>query len=177
MQKSDRYKPLDNKGRCTLYGVYLEAKEDMAKKMVALPKGVTNAKEVSYVVFREIIYLYFKLVFKHIIAGGVYPMWDRFGDFSIVKTKCIRYLPKRFAFYKDKNGNLVTKNVSCTNGLDYWYFMFWDAPKCFRHYKVLMNIKYKLEYMEMVDNGFDYLDYSLNKNGRNASSTYIQIMK
>lgn len=177
MSKLVRQKPLDNKGRYTMYGVYLEVNEEMAIKTAALPKGITKTKKITYQVFSKIMYLYFKLVFEHIISGFSFPLWNKFGTFSIVKTKCTRYLPKRFSFYKDKNGNLVTQNVPCTNGFEYWYFMFWDAPKKFRHYKALMNIKYKVKYMEMVRDGFDYLDYTLTKNGRNASHNYKQILK
>lgn len=174
-QKSDDFKILDKKGRYTMYGVFLEVKDDMAKKVSSLPKGITNSKKIRYKTFRKIMYLYFKLVFEHIISGYSYSLYNRFGNLSIVKTKCTRYIPKRFSFYKDKNGNLVTKNVSCTNGLDYWYFMFWDSPKIHRHYKALMNIKYKLKFMKKIEEeGFDYLDYTLKENGRAASYTYIQ---
>jgi hypothetical protein len=59
----------------------------------------------------------------------------------------------------------------------YWYFVFWDAPKKLRQYRFNINIKYKRAYMKLVEDGEDYLDYSLDEYGRNASNSYIQHIK
>ncbi len=55
----------------------------------------------------------------------------------------------------------------------YWHFIFWDVGKKWRQYRFDADIKFKRAFMKQVDNGFEYLDYSLYKDGQGASDTYI----
>ena len=168
---------LDNYGRYTLYGVFEECKSEIDKGLKAFPKGVTKSKQISYRVFAKVVSLYFKILFQMLIEGASVPLLNKFGILNVVKTKCTRYNPSRISFFKDEQGKVVRKIKKLNTNFGYWYFVFWDAPKKLRHYQFNINIKYKHKYMEMVESGFDYLDYTLDKYGRNASHTYIQHIK
>jgi hypothetical protein len=168
---------LDNHGRYNLYGVYLECKNEMDSGINAFPKGVTKSKEVTYRTFAMVIKMYFKISFEMLLKGMSVPLLNKFGILNIVKTKCIRYNPFRFAVYKDESGKVISKKVKIKLRSGYWYFVFWDSPKKWRQYRFNINIKYKRAYMELVNDGFDYLDYTLDGYGRNASIDYIQHIK
>ena len=168
---------LDNYGRYTLYGVFLEAKENIDKKLQALPKGVTKSKRINYRTFSKIVSLYFSILFKSLIEGKNVALMNRFGVLNVVKTKCIRRNPWSWSFKRTSTGKVIREKIKHKTKLGYWYFVFWDAPKRLRQYRFDINIKYKREYMKMVEGGFDYLDYSLDKYGANASHTYIHHIK
>ncbi len=168
---------LDNHGRHTLYGVYLECKDEIDFGISCFPKGVTKSKTVSYRTFAMVVGMYFKIAFKMLIEGMSIPLLNKFGILNVVKTKCIRYNPFRISFYKDESGKVVRKKVKVKLRSGYWYFVFWDCPKKWRQYRFNIDIKYKRAYMELVEDGFDYLDYTLDSYGRNASIDYIQHIK
>ena len=167
----------DNHGRYTLFGVYEECNDDMVVALTKLPSGVTKMKFIKYRIFSEVIRLYFTIMFKMLIKGIKVPLLNKFGILSVVKTQCIRYNPFRVAIYKDELGEVVSKKVKLKLKSGYWYFVFWDSPKIFRQYRFNINIKYKVAYMKLVNDGYDYLDYTLDGYGRNASTDYIQHIK
>lgn len=168
---------LDNHGRYTLYGVFLECKDDIDYGLKVFPVGVRKSKSINYRTFSLVIRLYLKKMFALLIEGASVPLLNKFGILNVVKTKCIRYNPIKVFFYRDKNGELIRKRERIKKDSSYWYFVFWDSPKSLRHYRFDINIKYKVKYMEKVKEGFDYLDYTLDKYGRNASVNYIQHIK
>lgn len=165
---------LDKHGRYTLYGVFEECKDDIDKNLQSYPIGVTKMKRITYRNFSKVVRLYFTLSFKLLIEGKSVPLLNKFGILNVVKTRCIRYNPSKISFYKDDQGKVVRKRIKLKTKSGFWYFVFWDAPKKLRHYKFNIDIKFKHQYMDKVNEGFDYLDYSLNRYGRNASSTYIE---
>lgn len=168
---------LDNHGRYNLYGVYLECTDDIDREMLSYGSDVRKSKKISYRVFAKVIRLYFVYAFEMLIDGLSVPLLNKFGILNVVKTKCIRYNPKRLSFYKDKDGNVIRKEVNCKPNFGYWYFVFWDSPKNLRQYKFNIYKKYKFMFMEKVNNGFDYLDYTLDGYGKNASINYIHHIK
>ena len=170
-------KRLDSNGRHTMFGVFNECKDDIDIGLQAFEKGVTKSSKIRYRVFAQVIHLYFKIVFKMVIEGKNVPLLNKFGKLSVVKTKCIRYNPFKFVFTKDELGKVIREKVKIKMDSSYWFFVFWDCPKRLRHYRFNIGIKYKVEYMKKVEGGFDYLDYSLNKYGRTASTDYIQHIK
>ena len=167
----------DNHGRYTLYGVYSECEDDISLGLSKLPNGVTKMKFITYRMFSEIIRLYFTIAFEMLIKGVNVPLLNKFGVLNVVKTQCIRYNPFKVVYYRDETGKVKSKKVKLKLNNGYWYFVFWDSPKIFRQYRFNINIKYKVAYMKLVEKGFDYLDYTLDGYGRNASTDYIQHIK
>lgn len=170
-------KNLDNYGRYNLFGVYQECKDDITLGIAALPRGTTRIKTINYRVFSKVVRMYFTIAFKMLINGSSLPLLNKFGILRVVKTKCIRYNPFRIAFYKDKTGKVIRKKVKLETKSGYWFFVFWDSPKSFRQYRFNIDIKYKRAYMKLVKEGYDFLDYTLDGYGRNASTDYIQHIK
>jgi hypothetical protein len=168
---------LDNHGRYTLYGVYEECKDDMTFALSEFPRGVIKSKEISYRVFAKVVRMYFTIAFEMLIKGTAVPLLNKFGILNVVKTQCIRYNPFRISFFKDETGKVIRKKVKLDTKSGYWFFVFWDAPKKLRQYKFNINIKYKRAYMKLVEDGYDYLDYTLDGYGRSASTDYIQHIK
>ncbi len=172
---------LDNYGRYTLFGVYEECKEEMSKEIISLKKRKGSdfycKNIISYRLFAEVVTMYFVLYFQKMIDGSIVELYNRFGTIQVVKTKCIRYLPKRVSFFRNSDGELERKLVNCKMNFGYWHFVFWSAPKKFRQYRFLIDMKYKHKFMDKVNNGFEYLDYTLDKYGRNASVDYIHHVK
>lgn len=168
---------LDRKGRYTLYGVYEECKDDMNSRLLEIRKGETKSKEISYRVFSKVIRRYFQILFGMLIDGYTVPLLNKFGTLEVVKTKCIRYTPKKYFFKRKEDGSVKVENISLKTRLGYWYFVFWNSPKNLRQYRFNINLKYKIEYMKKVSEGFDYIDLSLDKYGLNASNTYIHQIK
>lgn len=167
---------LDKNGCYTLFGVYEECKGDIDKELQELPKGVTKSKRINYRTFSKIIRSYFKHSFALLIDGRTFQMFNKFGSLDVVKTECIRYNPKTVHFYRE-NGELKRKEVRLDTNAGYWWFVFWNSPKYLRQYRFKINRKYKRMYMEKVEQGFDYVDLSLSKYGRNASLSYIHHIK
>jgi hypothetical protein len=168
---------LDNYGHYTLYGVFLECKDEIDKLLQSLPKGITKSKRINYRTFSKVISCYFKIYFQELIKGKTVVLFNKFGKLNVVKTNCIRYNPKKTVFYKDENNKTKSKLVNLDLKLGYWYFVFWDAPKKYRQYKFKIDLKYKHMYMKKVKDGYDYLDISLDKYGRYASPNYIHHIK
>lgn len=169
---------LDNYNRNTLYGVFLECKDEIDEGLRNMPKGVTKSKSINYRTFALVIGMYFKICFDLLIKGYSVNLLNKFGTLDVVKTKCIRYNPKTFSFFKDEEGNLIRKKISLNlNYGGYWYFVFWNSPKIYRQFKFKVDKKYKKRYMKMVNDGFDYLDISLKGYGKTASPNYIHHIK
>ena len=168
----------DNHNRATLFGVYSECQDELDKGISSIEniKG-TKVKAISYRLFSKVIRMYFTIAFKILITGVPVPLLNKFGILTVVKTQCIRYNPFRIAFYTDESGNKIRKKVKIKTRSGYWYFVFWDAPKKLRQYRFNIDIKYKVAYMKLVEDGYDYLDYTLDGYGRNASIDYIQHIK
>jgi len=167
----------DNHGRYNLYGVYLECKDEIDLGIKSFPKGVTKSKEITYRVFARVVVMYFKIAFNMLAKGASVPLLNKFGVLNVVKTKCIRYNPFRISIYEDETGKVVSKRVNIKLKSGYWYFVFWDCSKKWRQYRFNINIKYKRAYMKLVEEGYDYLDYTLDGYGRNASVNYIHHIK
>ncbi len=168
---------LDNYGSYTLYGIFLESKDEIDKILKSMPKGITKSKSINYRTFSKVVRLYLSIIFKDLIEGKTVVLLNKFGKLNVVKTQCIRYNPNKIYFYKDEKGNLVRKKLKLKLNLGYWYFVFWDSPKIYRQFKFNIDLKYKHMYMNKVKKGFDYLDYSLDKYGVYASSNYIHHIK
>lgn len=168
---------LDNHNRVTLYGIFLECENDINDEVKNYKREVTRRDSVNYRTFAKVINLYFKIAFKLLIEGKSVPLLNKFGILNVVKTKCIRYSPQRLSFYKNELGERIRKTIECKTNFGYWHFVFWDAPKILRHYKFNIDIQFKGKFMKKVDEGFEYLDYSLDGYGRCASTTYIQHIK
>ena len=124
-----------------------------------------------------VITMYFNIAFEMLIKGMSVPLLNKFGVLNVVKTQCIRYNPFRIAFFFNDSGERVRKKVNIKLKSGYYYFVFWDSFKKWRQYRFVINIKYKRAYMKLVEDGFDYLDYTLDGYGRNASIDYIQHIK
>jgi len=168
---------LDNHNRVTLYGIFLECKNDIDAEVTNYKWEVTRRENINYRTFAKVINMYFKIAFKLLIEGKSVPLLNKFGILNIVKTKCVRFSPKRWAFYKNEFGKVIAREVDCKTNFGYWHFVFWDAPKILRHYEFHIDIQFKRKFMEKVEEGFEYLDYSLDKYGRCASTSYIQHIK
>ena len=167
----------DKHGRYNLYGIYLECKDEIDLGIRSFEKGVTKSNSITYRVFAKVITCYLRISFGMLAEGMSVPLLNKFGVLNVVKTKCIRYNPFRVSVYKDDLGEVVSKKVNVKLKSGHWYFVFWDCPKKWRQYRFNINIKYKRAYMKLVDDGFDYLDYTLDGYGRNASIGYIQHIK
>jgi len=168
---------LDNHNRVTLFGVYSECQDELKIGLDSISNKKPNVKEISYRLFSQVVRMYFTIAFKILITGVPFALLNKFGILNVVKTQCIRYNPFRIAFYTDESGNRIRKKVKLKLKDGYWFFVFWDAPKCFRQYRFNIDIKYKRAYMKLVEDGYDYLDYTLDGYGRNASIDYIQHIK
>jgi len=172
-------KSLDLKGRYTLLGVYNECSEllDSRLNKVNYGKG-KNIKHVNYKVFKTIVMAYMRILLSSTVNGKINSLYNRFGDIYAVKAKAIRYNPMRWVFTKE-NGKVVRKqekvDLNKTNG--YVYFIFWNNPKIYRHYKLKLSRTWIKELLNNVFRGMDVLDVSLNKYGNNASPTYIHKIK
>lgn len=167
----------DNHNRYTLFGVYEECKDEMSLALTKLPIGVTKMKVIKYRIFSEVIRLYFTIAFRMLIEGVKIPLLNKFGVLRVVKTQCIRYNPFKVVCFRDETGKVQSKKIRLKLKNGYYYFVFWDSPKIFRQYRFNINIKYKVAYMKLVNDGYDYLDYTLDGYGRNASTDYIQHIK
>tara|TARA_R110002020_G_scaffold395856_1_gene605889 strand:- start:577 stop:1113 length:537 start_codon:yes stop_codon:yes gene_type:complete len=172
-------KSKDNDGALTLYGIYLRSKEDVNIDISKLNKGRTNVKNIGYRLYGDIIRSYFSIVFRQIIKGYTYPLLNKFGWLKVVKTLCTRYNPSTYSF-KKVDGKIIRKkielNVNKTDG--FFYFVFWDCPKKYRHYRLKVSPKWKrLLFKGVIEDEMDYPDYSLLRYGRNASNSYIQKIK
>lgn len=170
-------KCLDNKGRYTLYGVFEECRDGIDKDLQKLPKGTSKMKRITWRIFSQVMRTYFTIAFKDLVNGYSVPLLNKFGILNVVKTKCIRYNPTKISFYKDENGELVREKVKLKTSFGYWYFVFWNSPKILRQYRFKIDMKFKIQYMEKVNDGFDYLDYSLDNYGGYASDSYIRKIK
>lgn len=169
---------LDRNGMYTLYGVYEGAKDSMDKDLRALPIGVSKVKKMTWRMFSKIMRMYFVIMFRELIKGYSFTWLNKFGVLRVVKTMITRYNPITYRVYQDENGKPYSEKVKFdTNKYGgYWHFIFWDVGKKWRQYRFVTDAKfkgYKKGYMAMVDQGFEYLDYSLFKDGRYASDTYI----
>jgi hypothetical protein len=172
-------KSLDLKGRYTLFGVYNECSELLDSRLNKVNYGKGKfIKHVNYKVFKTIVMAYMREVLSSTVNGGLNTLHNRFGDIYAVKTKAIRYNPMRWVFSKE-NGEVVRKqekvNLSKTNG--YAYFVFWNAPKIYRHYRLKLSRTWTKRLLDNVFGGMDVIDISLNKYGRKASPTYIEKIK
>jgi hypothetical protein len=173
MQKLDRH------GFVTLHGVYHEAKESIDKDLQELPIGVTKIKRITWRMFSKVMRLYFTIMFRELIKGYSFKWLNKFGVLRIVKTMCTRYNPSTYKVYTDNDGNRYSEKVKFDVNKygGYWHFIFWDVGKKWRQYRFNPDIKHKRAFMEYVDAGFEYLDYSLFKDGKYASDTYIHKIK
>lgn len=156
--------------------IYNEAigkiQEDLAKLHKRNPAFTTRT--VSYEMFSSIIVNYFTILLTTIITKGTFfKMYQRMGNWMVVKTKCTRYLPKTYR-WKTVDGKKVREEVKINvfKTGRYFYFMFWDSPGKWRHYRLRIAKRWKRLIWKEVQDGNDYLDYSMKKFGREASLTY-----
>lgn len=173
-------KSVDRNGAYTLKGVYDECSELMDSRLnkVNYGKG-RHIKHVNYKVFKTIVMAYMREMLKEVVEGYTGTLYNRFGELYAVKSKAIRYNPYRWVF-KKVDGEVVRERVKIdlnkTNG--YVYFVFWNAPKIYRHYKLKLSRTWNKRLLDNVfNNRLDLLDITMNKYGRKASPTYIQKIK
>lgn len=172
-------KKYNNDGSVTLFGVFNEVKEDIDKKLSELPKGETKTKKITYRLFAKVVLSYLRISFNEVLNKGVgVELYNRFGELRAVKTFCNRYVPTTVKWEK-VNGKLTSKRVKIdlnkTKG--YMFFIFWDCPKSYRHYRFTPTSKWKRLLFKKQEEGMEYLDMSLLSYGRNASDSYIQKIK
>jgi hypothetical protein len=170
----------DKYSNYNLYGVYLEAKKDIDRRLYRVNYGNGRyIKSIPYKVFATIVYAYCSELLQESLKNRMSSFYNRFGDIYPVKTKAIRYNPFTYHFKKDSSGNVIREKVKLdlnrTNG--YVYFFFWNAPKRYRHYRFKVSRVWKLRLLEKINEGFDVMNITLTKYGRAASSTYIQTIK
>lgn len=163
----------DNHNRITLRGIYEDCREEIKIGLKEITDKQDNKRVISYKEFYKIVSLYLSKVFDNLINGYSFRLYNHFGVLRVVKTYMIRYNARTYSF-KRVNGKIIREVKKLENKNGYWYFIFWDTGKKYRHYRFKADIKYKRQYMEKVNNGFDYLDISLDKYGRKASDTYIE---
>lgn len=179
MMQDKAIKEKDNDGALTLYGVYLRTREDVNEDISKLPKSRTKVRNIGYRLYGDIIRLYFSIIFREILKGYTYPLLNKFGFLKAVKTLCTRYNPSTYTF-KTIKGKVIREKVELdinkTDG--FFYFIFWDSPKKYRHYRFRTSPKWKsLLFKGVIEDEMDYPDYSLLRYGRNATNSYIQKIK
>jgi hypothetical protein len=170
----------DEYGNYNLYGVYLESKKDIDRRLHRVSYGNGRyIKSIPYKVFAAIVYAYCTELLLESLKNRMSCFYNRFGDIYPVKTKAIRYNPYTYHFKRDAENNIIREKVKLdlnkTNG--YVYFFFWNAPKRYRHYRFKVSKVWKLRLLEKIEQGFDVMNITLTKYGRAASSTYIQTIK
>lgn len=169
---------LDNKDRYTLFGVYEVCEGDINSDLKKLKYKKGEIRKINYKFFRKVIRLYFTILFKELIKGKSVRLYNRFGILNIVKTQCTRYNPKKYIMrFNEETEEYERKLVQIKLDFGYFHFVFWDSPKVLRPYKFNINNKWKRLFMDKVNDGFEYLDLSLFKYGRNASPDYIHHIK
>lgn len=169
----------DRDGAFTLYGIYLLTREEVKKDILKLPKGRTNVKNIGYRLYGDIIRSYFAIIFRKLLEGYSYPLLNKFGTLKAVKTLCTRYNPSTFTFLR-KDNKLIRKKVELdinkTDG--FFYFIFWDSAKKYRHYRLKVSPKWKtILFKKVKEEEMDYPDYSLLRYGRYATNSYIHKIK
>ena len=143
----------DNKGRLTLYGLYLDAKKEAEKELAKYPD--LKKRTVTYREFSQIIRGYFDYVLKNMLKGYGFDLHNRMGEIRIVKTKLTRYTPN---YYKPKE-------VHSKHSEGYWHHLFWFAPKKWRMSKLNLNKRWRAKMMNKVNQGFEFPEYTENRDG------------
>lgn len=155
MQKT-RLRVKDSEGDLTTYGVFLDCRYDIGKKLKELPTGVTRRKEITWREFSKIIRLYWTYTFERVIEGRLAKLRNGLGTLRVVKTLCTRYTPKKL--YKTDNGwEYRSIDVEKYNG--YFYFVHYESKK-YKRYRIFPVYKIRKEYMNRVDSGEDFLDFT-----------------
>jgi hypothetical protein len=172
-------KNLDSRGAYTLFGVFNEVEDEVNKEIDKIPIGRTRVKRITYRLFGDIIRMYFKICFREVIVRGYgFPLLNKFGELRAVKTLATRYNPTTFTWVKE-NGKAIRKLVKLdlnkTNG--YMFFVFWDCPKKYRHFKLKLSPKWKSLLFKQYQDGMEFPDISVLAYGRTASDSYIQKIK
>lgn len=162
----------DNHNRLTLRAIYEDCKSDMNADLKKIENKADSKRVISYREFSVIIRMYLKLVFQNLINGYSLSLYNKFGVLRVVKTSLIRYNPITYSF-KRENGKVIREKKKLKHNSGYWYFLFWDCAKKYRHFRLKPDINFKRAYMKEVKKGMDYLDISLYKYGRNASDNYV----
>jgi hypothetical protein len=173
-------KSLDRNGAYTLLGVYEECSELLDSRLYKVNYGKGKyIKHVNYKVFKTIVMAYMREMLNEVVNGNIGTLYNRFGELYAVKSKAIRYNPYTWLF-KKVDGKTVRERVKVdlnkTNG--YVFFVFWNAPKIYRHYKLKLSRTWNKKLLDNVlIKNMEVLDITMNKYGRNASPTYIQKIK
>lgn len=162
----------DNYNRITTYGLYLDCREEIKSGLKEIKDKLDSRRVIDYRLFNKIISLYFKKVYENLINGYSFRLYNHLGVLRVVKTNMIRYNPITYSF-KKIDGKVIREKKKLKSNSGYWYFIFWDCGKKYRHFRFKTDVKYKREYMNKVNNGMDYIDYSLNGYGFKAANTYI----
>lgn len=166
-------KSLDNYGRITLQGIHELCEKELYDALYSINDREDVIRKVNYKLFRKVITLYLEKAFENLLNGYSFRMYNHFGVLRIIKSKMIRYNPYTYYFKRTENG-CVREKVKLSSKGGYWYFVFWDCGKKYRHYRFKAYKGFKLKYMDRVNKGMDYIDMSLDEYGRNASETYKQ---
>lgn len=166
--------------KATLKEVYAIADEKMQgdlKRLKAIDNSV-RIKRITFATFSRVVTIYFTHLLLEIIKEGkAFRMYKRFGYWLAVRTKCVRYTPSHVV-WKTVDGKRKPERKKLRvwhNTGGYVPFIFWDAPAKWRHYRLRMNLKWKRILFKEFKNGKEYVDYTLQKHGANASDTYIRV--
>jgi hypothetical protein len=151
-------------------------KEDIERLRKREPN--IHYKEVKFYLFFKVVTVYLGLLMHEVIVKNkIVTLYQRLGYLFPVKSKCTRYIPSRKVFYRDENNKLRMRYEKCnvTKRNLYWFFVFWNSPEKWRHYRFKEKLKWKKLLLKQYDDGMDYLDYTLSKYGLKASNTYSHI--
>jgi hypothetical protein len=155
-------------------GVCSEVIDDLRKDI----QKMNNPQHVRVAGFSRVMNLYFKYWMEEVINNkGIMKLHNKLGSLFVIKTLCIRYNPKK-VYFVEENGVKIRKSkpIQLKNGK--WPFMFWDCGKRWRMYKFTPSKKWKkLIYENFFDKDMDYVEMSLEDYGRNASPSYIQMIR
>lgn len=163
----------DKHGRITTYGLYLDCREEMINGLKEIKDKSDVRRVIDYRLFNKIISLYFSKVYENLINGYSFRLYNHLGVLRVVKTNMIRYNPITYSF-KKVDGKVIREKKKLKSNSGYWYFIFWDCAKKYRHFRFKADIKYKRAYMDKVEKGMDYIDYSLDGYGLKGANTYIE---
>lgn len=144
----------DTQGNLTTYGIYLDSRYYMSKKLKELPKGVTNRKDISWRDFSKVIRLYWQYTFEEVIEGKFTKLRQGIGALRVVKLLCLNYTPKKIYFDGE---NTEYRNIGIEQNGGYWYYVQY-VSKMYRHYRIFPVYKIRKAYMDRVESGEDYID-------------------
>lgn len=118
--------------------IFNSVKDEMNAELIA-----NGFKPIGFTYFKRIVKRYWKTIMDRVIYKyDVVEIWKNRGTLCAHKIMCTNFNPHGI-------------DVNKTDG--YFYFIFWDRPKCNRYFKLnVAPILKKRQYQNVVLNGGDY---------------------